>query len=130
MRLTLCFAVESAADGGGGRLGPEGDDVLAPDDCVSGGSQVDAVDAELAGGNTLLHSHRRRVHRHQLRRHREVVVQALVRLPHALALQPARHAVVVVILGDVKRPRRPAPAGVEPDGHRLHAPLVAAAVAQ
>ena len=67
---------------------------------------------------------------HHLRRDGEIVVQSLIDLLDPLPLQPLLHPGIVVILGDEVNARLAAgPLRVEPGGHRLHALLVAAAVA-
>src|SRR5437763_6721763 len=55
-----------------GLLGPIAGDLAAPLDGFLQRRQVDAIDAELIGGDPLLHPHARRIDRRHHRRNREI----------------------------------------------------------
>src|ERR1700754_2065968 len=115
-----------------GLLRAEFGNALAERDGLLERREIDAIDRELALRDALFRANQRGIDARHHRFDRDLVVQFLVLLLYALALQPVGHALQIVILGNVMNARLPARAGPlrgQLGGHRFHARLIAAAVA-
>ena len=106
----------------------EVDDSLAPFDRLLGGGEIDSIDAEVAGGDSLFSADAVWVDAYHLGGHAEIVVQALGRLLDALFFKPLRDSGEVIILRNVMQPSAIGDL-VQLCGNILQALLIAAAVA-
>src|SRR5262245_25154211 len=111
------------------RFGAEIDDFAAPFNGLFGRGQIDAVDAEIAGGDALLHADGFRIDGEHGCFHGEVIMQALGRLLDTLVFEPFGHGSVLIVLRDEYDSAGVLPLAGERICDGFHAGLIAAAVA-